>query len=237
MGDLGLMRADARASIRASVSGNLLHMAPEMLSTILVNGDVRAQYSVRADVWSFAMLIWETLACINPDSGSLEGFLHHNYAQKVQFDENHKADPKSTAELQSEMRKSVNDYLANHHPLLMHLCGMHKFQQSHQVSSVMEVALQLDHRLRGSMEHCLTVLELALCNFDRTALQAANAALQRQIEELLTLPTSRRAGIEPTQGHSLTSACDTTVTARHPYASRGSFPRLPAAAWPLQLCA
>jgi hypothetical protein len=190
VGDLDLMMGDARTSI------NLLHMAPEMLSTKCVSGGDLAQYSIKADVWSFAMLICEMLARANPASAPLEGFLQQNYASKVVFDENHKADPQRTAELQAKMRELVNAHIAEHHPLCADLFGMRTQHRGLQSPSVMEVALQLDPRLRGSMAHCLTALEFAQSRDAATVTREEHAALQATVAQHVEAAVALRGDVD-----------------------------------------
>ena len=108
--DLGLIKEDALASIRASSSGNPLHMAPEMLFTRRnqQTGSAESLYSVAADVWSFGMLACEMLKEALQDN-VLEAYIHNQFATKVTFDPvTHKADRQRTAEQQAAMRLHVN---------------------------------------------------------------------------------------------------------------------------------
>ena len=178
--DLGLIKEDALTSKWSSISGNPQNMAPEMLFTRRnqQSGSAESQYSVTADVWSFAMLMFEMLGKALNDN-RLENWVYNKYSTKVTFDPiTHKPDRPRTAEQQAAMRLDVNAHLAGRYPpCIQDLFAMRTRQESGAASSLMEVALQLDCRFRGSMEHCLTALELAQCKAERDRQAAIIAAM------------------------------------------------------------
>ena len=66
--DFGLVAKSSRSSILGSTAGNRPHMAPEIGSLKNPKAEANskcgpiAKLSVRADVWSLALLLWEALA-------------------------------------------------------------------------------------------------------------------------------------------------------------------------------
>jgi hypothetical protein len=60
VGDFGLLRDNASRTMQRSLCGNLLHRAPEQWATNRGNR-LYAVYSLRADVWSFGILLLEIL--------------------------------------------------------------------------------------------------------------------------------------------------------------------------------
>ncbi len=207
VGDFGLIAHDAFASISGSVQGNPIHMAPEIGSVSssattknpFFSSSPRSVFSVKADVWSFAMLLLEMLLLARDDQ--LEGVVCNRFARRVVFDPVlHRADDDDTRLKQQQLRAVVNGAVEKYPPVLRDLFTLVTRLEHHDgsptgnleaPSSLMEVALQLDRRLRGSMEHCLVLMELQESKKRVSALEAEVARLSAQLATATTGEAAR----------------------------------------------
>ena len=137
------------------IQGNAYHMAPELFARD-PRGNLVTTVSVKADVWSMAMMMLEMLA-ISRDL-DLRQIVFDQFTERLVVDQNGDADPVKTAQKQEVMQQLFNGELQRYPPCVRHLFGMAKQQGR---PTFMEAALQLDWRRRESMAHCVLLMEVA----------------------------------------------------------------------------
>ena len=198
LADFGLIVDGAKHSVKASVNGCASHMAPEVSNDVGPidpadeNSATVANISVKADVWSYGMLLLEVLKIAR--GCGLENLIYEQYSHK-------KLNPASPsyaadrAHQQKQLQADINNYhkaQQSYSQAIASFLAHDDFSEGNETSTrrtILGACLQLERDRRSSMEHCVLLVDYSdaceqIAALRRVELTNAHLVIARDQQEV-----------------------------------------------------